>query len=76
MEAYELRAYEVLGYWSMVLIRVHTDETGHVVRELIYKGDHVPIDETDPQLRAALLLFQVTQDLEWSLAQLAAVPDL
>lgn len=73
MEAYEFRAYEVLGYWTMVLIRVHEDENGAILRELIYKGDHVPIDEVDPQMRAALLLVQVCEDLNWDLSQMAAV---
>lgn len=69
MEAFELRAYEVLGYWTVVLIRVIAPEEGEVQRELLYHGDHVPIDDEDPQIRAVLVLSQVVQDLEWDLAQ-------
>lgn len=66
MEAYEMRAYEVLGFWTVVLIRVWQREDGVLERSLIYRGDHVPMDETDPVIRAELLLHQVMQDLEWS----------
>lgn len=68
MDAYELRAYETCGYWTMVLVRVFSDDRGHVTRELLYKGDHVPIDETDALLRAVLLMERVSADLETVLA--------
>jgi hypothetical protein len=73
MEAYELRAYEVLGFWTLVLIRVWQRDDGTVERSLVYRGDHVPIDEEDPTLRAALLLHQVYTDLDWALTDHAAI---
>lgn len=66
METYELRAYEALGFWTIVLIRVHTNEQGKPERYLLYRGDHAPIDECDPVIRAALLLHRVYDDLsDW-----------
>lgn len=65
MEAYEFRAYEFLGEWTLVLKRAVTDDDGHTTRDLLYHGEAHPIDETDPQMRAILLLSQVTSDLTW-----------
>jgi len=69
MDAYELRAYEFLGHWTIVAIRVWEPEPGCVERSLIYRSEHTPIDEEDPTIRAALLFGQASADLSWAVSQ-------
>jgi len=68
MEAFELRAYETLGHWTIILVRVWEPVPGQIERSLVYRGDHVPIDDEDTTVRAALLLHQVYTDLDWALS--------
>lgn len=68
MEAFEFRAYSVLGEWTLVLKHAVTDEDGHTERTLLYHGEGHPIDEPDPLIRAAILLGQVSGDLSWQVA--------
>lgn len=63
MDQYILQAYESLGAWHITVTRRWIGDDGENRSGLIYRGDHVPIDEEDPQVRAVLLLSQVTYDL-------------
>lgn len=58
-----LYAYEALGWWHIsVTWRTLADDMQD--RDaLLYRGTHVPIDEEDPEVRAVLLLDQVSRDL-------------
>lgn len=63
MEQYTLEAYEALGYWQINVKRRYKSQVLGWDEELIYRGQHVPIDEEDPLVRAVLLLHQVHTDL-------------
>lgn len=63
MDQYHLYAYESLGMWSIAVGRLAIGHDGKVRDEMIYRGDHVPIDEEDPLIRTVLLLSQVVNDL-------------
>lgn len=67
MDQYTLEAYEALGHWQINLVHRHYGKPEDWWDELIYRGQHVPIDEEDPLVRAVLLLHQVYQDLNGAL---------
>lgn len=67
MDQYHLYAYEALGNWHISLSRRLVGDNGETRDEDIYRGDHVPIDEEDPLVRAVLLLHQVYTDLNQAL---------
>lgn len=64
MDGYTIQIWEVMGYWTIVATRLYEDDQQMPFRELLYKGEHVPIDDDDPALRLTLLLSQVCSDLE------------
>lgn len=63
MDQLHLYAYETMGVWSIAVSYDRAKDDGLRIREDIYRGDHVAIDEQDPLLRAVLILSQVESDL-------------
>lgn len=68
MDQIEVRAYEALGWWTITVVSVVLTDDGQVTRELLYRGDHAPIDDTDAVMRAVLLLGRACTDLEVSIS--------
>lgn len=68
MDQIEVRAYEALGWWTITIVYVLLTDEGQVTRELLYRGDHAPIDDTDAVMRAVLLLGRACTDLEVSIS--------
>lgn len=63
MDQLHVYAYESLGYWHITARYTVLTDTDEALSGDLYRGDHVPIDEEDPQVRTVLLLDQVTRDL-------------
>lgn len=64
MEQYHLYAYEGLGVWQIAMTRRQVGDDSQPREQLLYRGDHVLIDEQDPLIRAELILHQVLHDIE------------
>lgn len=63
MDQLHVYAYESLGYWHIAVSWLALDELGESRETALYRGSHVPIDDDDPEVRAVLLLDQVSRDL-------------
>lgn len=63
MDQIHLYAYESLGHWNIAVDISSVGHFGEMNRSMVYRGEHVPIDEEDPLVRTVLILHQVESDL-------------
>lgn len=63
MQQYHLYAYETLGQWHITMDFRDLNDREMPGTQLLYRGDHVPIDDDDPLIRAELILHQVLSDV-------------
>lgn len=67
MDQIHLYAYETLGAWHITVKIMALTDKGERWDSVIYRGDHVLIDEQDPEIRTVLILDQVTRDLNMAI---------
>lgn len=63
MDQIHLYAFETLGTWTISVSHLEVRDNGENRDSMVYRGQHVPIDEEDPLIRTVLILHQVESDL-------------